>query len=374
MPARLSVVIPSHNRADLLRLCLASVLRRAPAGTEVVVVDDASPDGAVSDAAAAFRGVRVLRQPRQGGFCAAANAGINAATHPIVELLNDDTEVEESWAEAALKWFNDPSVGAVAPLVLRHQWATRSASRRPTAERLAHDGHRQRRRPLLPRRRRRQARRRPTRRSESPPGSPRLRRQCIQRLLPPRRRPRGRRLSRILRRLFRGRGFVFPSPSGRLAHRLRTGRARLAPRLRLLRSSIGRSAGTAGAQRGARLLRAICPIAPSFAPCRCIWPSSPPRPGADGARANSFPSSAASWVFWARSPTCCATVGGCAPLAPAATGPTGASSRIFGDEACRASSPSPFIRCFAASSGFFIIAIPPLFRSKEHTGDALQNA
>ncbi len=120
MPARLSVVIPSHNRADLLRLCLASVLRRAPAGTEVVVVDDASPDGAVSDAAAAFRGVRVLRQPRQGGFCAAANAGINAATHPIVELLNDDTEVEESWAEAALKWFNDPSVGAVAPLVLRH--------------------------------------------------------------------------------------------------------------------------------------------------------------------------------------------------------------------------------------------------------------
>ncbi len=64
MPARLSVVIPSHNRADLLRLCLASVLRRAPAGTEVVVVDDASPEGAASDAAAAFHGVRVLRQPR----------------------------------------------------------------------------------------------------------------------------------------------------------------------------------------------------------------------------------------------------------------------------------------------------------------------
>jgi GT2 family glycosyltransferase len=119
VPARLSVIIPSHNRADLLRLCLASVLRYAPADAEVVVVDDGSPDGAVSEAAGAFPGVRVLRRERQSGFCAAANAGIRMATHPIVELLNDDTEVEAGWADAALKWFADPTVAAVAPLVLR---------------------------------------------------------------------------------------------------------------------------------------------------------------------------------------------------------------------------------------------------------------
>ena len=120
MPHRLSVVIPSYNRADLLRLCLESVRRHAPADAEVVVVDDASPDGAVSAAARAFPGVRVLRLDRRGGFCAAGNAGLRAATHPIVELLNDDTEVEAGWADAALRWFADPSVAAVAPLVLRH--------------------------------------------------------------------------------------------------------------------------------------------------------------------------------------------------------------------------------------------------------------
>jgi GT2 family glycosyltransferase len=119
VPARLSVIIPSHNRADLLRLCLASVLRHAPAGAEVVVVDDGSPDGAVSEMAYAFAGVRVLRLEKQSGFCVAANAGLRMATHPIVELLNDDTEVEAGWADAALKWFTDPTVAAIAPLVLR---------------------------------------------------------------------------------------------------------------------------------------------------------------------------------------------------------------------------------------------------------------
>ena len=37
----------------------------------------------------------------------------------IVELLNDDTEVTAGWAEPALARFADPTVGAVAPLVLR---------------------------------------------------------------------------------------------------------------------------------------------------------------------------------------------------------------------------------------------------------------
>jgi GT2 family glycosyltransferase len=95
------------------------VYRHAPRGIEVVVVDDASPAGAVTTAAGAFPAVRVLRLPERGGFCVAANAGIEAATCPIIELLNDDTEVTAGWAEAALAPFADPRVAAVAPLVLR---------------------------------------------------------------------------------------------------------------------------------------------------------------------------------------------------------------------------------------------------------------
>ena len=116
----LSVVIPSHKRADLLRLCLASVTRFAPHGTQIVVVDDGSKDAAVSRAAEEFAGVTVVRRAKAGGFCAAANAGIAAATSPIIQLLNDDAEVTDGWAESALGWFADPRIAAVAPLVLQN--------------------------------------------------------------------------------------------------------------------------------------------------------------------------------------------------------------------------------------------------------------
>jgi len=116
----LSVVVPSHCRADLLRLCLASLARFAPPGTEVIVVDDGSRGEVVSRAAAEFPGVRAVRRARPGGFCAAANAGVAAASAPVVELLNDDAEVTAGWADAALRWFADPRVVAVAPLVLQN--------------------------------------------------------------------------------------------------------------------------------------------------------------------------------------------------------------------------------------------------------------
>jgi GT2 family glycosyltransferase len=85
----------------------------------VLVVDDGSGGEIISRTASLFPGVGALRRERQGGFCTAVNAGIRAACHPVVEVLNDDTEVTPGWAEAALACFADPAVAAVAPLVLR---------------------------------------------------------------------------------------------------------------------------------------------------------------------------------------------------------------------------------------------------------------
>jgi GT2 family glycosyltransferase len=119
MPAgTLSIVIPSHNRPDLLRFCLQSVRRHAPRNTQVIVVDDGSTNVIVSRVAAEF-GVIVLRNDRPIGFAAAANRGIEEATGSVIELLNDDTEVEPGWADAALAHFADPTIAAVAPLVLQ---------------------------------------------------------------------------------------------------------------------------------------------------------------------------------------------------------------------------------------------------------------
>lgn len=116
----LSLVIPSRNRADLLRQCLASVRQHAPVGTEVIVVDDASEWGVISQTAKEFASVRVFRSEKPRGFSAAVNLGIRNARAAIVEVLNDDIEVEQGWADAALRLFHErPQVVAISPLVLR---------------------------------------------------------------------------------------------------------------------------------------------------------------------------------------------------------------------------------------------------------------
>ena len=116
----LSVVIPSYNGRHLLATCLASVARHRPAGieVEVIVADDASTDGTAAWLAAAHPDVRLIRLGRNAGFCAAANAGIDAARGRLIQLLNNDTEVTAGWVEAGLAPFDDPRVGSVAPLVL----------------------------------------------------------------------------------------------------------------------------------------------------------------------------------------------------------------------------------------------------------------
>lgn len=116
----LSVVIPTHNGRKLLPSCLGSLRRFRPDGLDldVIVVDDASSDGSADWIEAEYPEVRVISLESNGGFCRAANAGIAAARGPIVQLLNNDAEVCEGWAEAGLSPFDDPEVGSVAPLVL----------------------------------------------------------------------------------------------------------------------------------------------------------------------------------------------------------------------------------------------------------------
>src|SRR5579884_543840 len=97
----LSIVIPTHSRSDLLRVCLSTVVRHKPAGTQVLVIDDASPHGGAAAVARAFPDVQVVASPGRG-FCAAVNAGIDHASGAVIEILNDDTQVTAGWAEAAL--------------------------------------------------------------------------------------------------------------------------------------------------------------------------------------------------------------------------------------------------------------------------------
>ena len=116
----LSVVIPTYNGRKLLETCLASIARCRPRDidVEVIVADDASTDDTRAWLASTHPEVCVVRLLKNGGFVAAANAGIAAAQGQVIQLLNNDTEVTPGWVEAGLAPFADREVGSVAPLVL----------------------------------------------------------------------------------------------------------------------------------------------------------------------------------------------------------------------------------------------------------------
>jgi GT2 family glycosyltransferase len=126
-PPVLSVVIPTYNGRALLATCLARLDQHRPTQIplEVIVADDASTDGTPDWVESAFPWVRLVRLSVNGGFCAAANAGIAVARGRFIQLLNNDAEVTAGWAEAGLRPFADPTVGSVAPLVLIRSDPTR---------------------------------------------------------------------------------------------------------------------------------------------------------------------------------------------------------------------------------------------------------
>src|SRR5215472_6615394 len=111
-----SIVIPNWNGRDLLEKYLPSVVSSivSHAGSEVIVVDNASEDGSVDFMRQNFPGVRVLSQPRNLGFGGGSNAGFAAAKNDIVVLLNSDMRVEPDFIAPLLEGFTDEKVFAVS--------------------------------------------------------------------------------------------------------------------------------------------------------------------------------------------------------------------------------------------------------------------
>jgi glycosyltransferase involved in cell wall biosynthesis len=86
---RVSVVIPTYNRAWSLATALDSVLSQDFGAFETIVVDDGSSDETPALLAGYGAALRVIRQPNRG-VSAARNAGIRAARAPLVALLDSD--------------------------------------------------------------------------------------------------------------------------------------------------------------------------------------------------------------------------------------------------------------------------------------------
>ena len=116
-PKPISAIIATVGRPELLDLCLDSLSKQTIPVAEVIVVhcgDDAATRKLTKDTRWVNAGLQVRYFHHQERNCAQQrNFGIRRASHENLLLVDDDVEVDRSWAEELFRpiW-NDAKVGA----------------------------------------------------------------------------------------------------------------------------------------------------------------------------------------------------------------------------------------------------------------------
>jgi len=125
---RISVVIATYNRADMLAECLEHLARQHfEPDDEVIVVDNGSNDHTstvVVDAQRSFpTHLRFLVEPAPGKSNAVA-AGLAFANGDVVAFTDDDVDVEPHWIDEIRRVMSDPGV-ALAGGPVSPRWETK---------------------------------------------------------------------------------------------------------------------------------------------------------------------------------------------------------------------------------------------------------
>ncbi len=118
-----SVIVPTRDRPDLLRVAVRGVLHdTAYPAIELVIVDNGSTDPAVAALYAEWAAdprVRRLDRPGPFNFSRLVNDGAAASRGAILVLLNNDVEMlHPDWLSAMVRQALRPEVGAVGAKLL----------------------------------------------------------------------------------------------------------------------------------------------------------------------------------------------------------------------------------------------------------------
>jgi N-acetylglucosaminyl-diphospho-decaprenol L-rhamnosyltransferase len=93
-PVTLSIICVNWNSLRYLLDCIASIYEHPPAVQfEIVVVDNASPEGGLEKLEEKFPLVRLIKSDRNIGFAGANNLGIRHSSGQYILLLNPDTKI-----------------------------------------------------------------------------------------------------------------------------------------------------------------------------------------------------------------------------------------------------------------------------------------
>lgn len=99
--AMASIVIPAYNNYHLLHGLLFDLYKTTPQGTEIVVVDDCSPDEQLTSGLEWWNStmlagrLKVIRNETNQGFLLTSNIGVDRATNEVVVLISTDVKVRD---------------------------------------------------------------------------------------------------------------------------------------------------------------------------------------------------------------------------------------------------------------------------------------
>lgn len=117
-----SLVIPTRDRADLLKRCLDTIRKfTAWPKLEIIIIDNGStePDTHAYFTEIVKQGVRVLPMPGPFNYADLNNRAIALATGEIVGLVNNDIEaLHDGWLDEIVAQLLRPGVGAVGAKLL----------------------------------------------------------------------------------------------------------------------------------------------------------------------------------------------------------------------------------------------------------------
>ena len=112
-----SVVMVTYGGFEVAKDAIDALYRHT-ASFELIVVDNASPDGTGKRLESEFPGIEVILNGENLGFAEGSNVGARTAHGEFLCLLNSDAIVEEGWLPTLVEALGDPTVGAVVPMFL----------------------------------------------------------------------------------------------------------------------------------------------------------------------------------------------------------------------------------------------------------------
>jgi GT2 family glycosyltransferase len=114
--SRISVIICSRTRPEMVSDCVESLLRSGYGAFEIVIVDNTAGGELVAKAWTDER-IRVIHEPKQG-LSRARNTGVRAARYDIMAFIDDDVIVDPGWLMAVATTLNDDGIAGVTGLVV----------------------------------------------------------------------------------------------------------------------------------------------------------------------------------------------------------------------------------------------------------------